>query len=59
MAIISALTGPYAELSPATVVRVGDSGTASEATDPADVTDAATAPSWRTAPSRHPTALDA
>jgi hypothetical protein len=29
---------------------VGEGGTASEATDPADVTDASTAPSWRTAP---------
>ncbi len=38
--------------------NVGES-TASEAIDPADVPDASTAPSWRTAPSRHPTALDA
>jgi lipoate-protein ligase A len=37
----------------------GESGTASEAIDPADVPDASTAPSWRTAPSPHPTALDA
>ena len=39
--------------------NVGEGGTASEATDPADVTDASTAPSWLMAPSRHPTALDA
>ena len=38
---------------------VGEGGTAGEATDPADLTDASTAPSWRTAPSPHPTALDA
>jgi lipoyl(octanoyl) transferase len=39
--------------------NVGEGGTAGEATDPADVTDSSTAPSWRTARSRHPTALDA
>jgi lipoate-protein ligase A len=39
--------------------NVGEGGTASEATDPADVNDASTAPSWLMAPSRHPTALDA
>jgi lipoate-protein ligase A len=39
--------------------HVGEGGTALGATDPADVPDTSTAPSWRTAPSPHPTALDA
>jgi lipoate-protein ligase A len=39
--------------------NVGESGTASEAIGPAEIPDASTAPSWRTAPSPHPTPLDA